>query len=219
MRASGFNDRQYCKDLESYLSAVTGSAILVQRVENRSQRMEKSTLVKRAQTPEPSEPSLKESPESARAKLEARVKSGWELKARRVSSEEEAQTFNKDYQSWDEYNNTLLVSLFTSDASAREYSWFLPMHVRSYQDSDHYRYEQNVEALEKKCHKLESIAARIELYQLAPGVAVSRDAAAGGSPADSGVPSNPISLLETICLRFNLVAPSDSSCSRMQDGA
>ena len=160
-------------------------------------------MVKRNQAPEPPPLALKESHESARAKIRDRIRVGRELKGSHLAysaSESEAASFNKEYQKWDEYNRDLIRSLYTNDTLVTEYNWSVPSFTRSHQETEYSIYQRNLAYLEKKCDKLESLTERIDLVPLAPQV--------GASPASQSLRESlgsALSLLEKICLRFHLV--------------
>src|SRR5207247_4140871 len=118
------------------------------------------------------------------------------------ASQDEAASFNKAFQKWDEYNRDLLVSLYTNGDPVIEYDWSAPI-SRSYQDSVFDIYQQNLAALEKKCDKLESLVERIGLVPLAPQVATSP--ASQSRHEDLDAPATALPLIEKICLRFHLV--------------
>jgi predicted nucleotide-binding protein len=130
-------------------------------------------MVKRSQPPDPPL-SIRETHESARAKLQERIKKAQQLKDRQVQSQEEAQAFNKDYDKWDDYNETLLRSLFTNDVPVTEYVWSVSLGTTYHPDSPLAKHRRNLEAIDKKSDHLESLVERVELIPLAEGVAVQR---------------------------------------------
>src|SRR5690348_9562270 len=117
----------------------------------------------RKQSPEPlANPELTVSREEAKQKIQAQIQKGLELKNPRIQSEEEFKRAQAAYDSWNEYNATLLRRLFTNDALVQDYEGCylggfagLPLLKRV---------EEFNADFDRKIRKLESIKLQLELY-------------------------------------------------------
>lgn len=143
-------------------------------------------MARSAKPPEPPPLALKQPHDVARTRLQERIDKGRQLHGRQVNTGEEAEAFNKEYEKWDDYNGTLLDSLFTNDSLVTEYNWSVSMGLIAYDETMGHKYRRNLEHLSKKIDQLESIFERIELIPLAPGVATSQQArsASPSTPSD-----------------------------------
>lgn len=94
--------------------------------------------------------------------LQERVDKGKQLLLRKLDSEESLAVANDDYSLWDNYNHTLLESLFDTRDLAEEYSQWL--YVSGGPSSLHDRIEDFHKTLSRKLHRLESIIQRLPLY-------------------------------------------------------
>ena len=128
-------------------------------------------MARTAKPPEPPPLALKQPHDVARGRLQERIDKGRQLEGRQVTTGE---AFNKEYEKWDDYNGTLLGSLFTNDSLVTEYNWSVSMGMIAYDETMFHKYRRNLEHLSKKTDQLESIYERIELIPLAPGVTTSQ---------------------------------------------
>ena len=143
-------------------------------------------MPKRSQPPEPPALALKEPHDSAGAKLTARIEKALEVGARQVQNLEDAEAFNKDYIKWDEYNATLLQSLFTNDDPLTQYRWSVSATVVTHDETAYDAYHRNLEFLRGKGDHLESLVERLQLIPLATGVAAAPPPVAAPLPTDRG---------------------------------
>jgi uncharacterized protein (TIGR02391 family) len=93
-----------------------------------------------------------------------------ELSARAVQSAEQAEAFEKDFQKWNDYNEALLTSLFTNDSPKIDYRWSVTAGVIVGEESVYARHRRRLEEIRAKCTELESLAEKLELIPLVPGV-------------------------------------------------
>lgn len=127
--------------------------------------------------PPPGEPNaLRESRADARAKIRSRIEKGEALRALPVNSPELAAQFERDYLKWNDYNEELLRSLFTTNTPRLNYRWAVGGGIRVGGESDSQRYGRRTKEITQRCAALESLAERLEVIALAPGVAGSAPA-------------------------------------------
>jgi len=117
---------------------------------------------------------LNESREAAREKLTGRIAKGRELLKRQVNSQEEATAFNKDYQKWHDYNETLLGALFTTNSLLTNYRWSVPSRVIDHDETAFEQFQALRDALDSRCTFLESILEQLEIIPAPDAPAVDR---------------------------------------------
>lgn len=118
---------------------------------------------------------LNESREAAREKLTARIAKGRELLRRQVNSQEEAIAFNKDYQKWHDYNETLLDTLFTNNSFLTNYRWSVASRVIDHEESVFEEFEAWRNALDSRCTFLESVLEQLEIIPAPQGPAADQN--------------------------------------------
>lgn len=118
-------------------------------------------------------PSLTERHESARAKVGDRIAKGEAIRGRTVQVDGDAYLYNKDLTKWDEYNETLLRSLFTGNEIFDNYRWGTAAPSAPDHESYMAEYRRRVSSLNDKIEFLESLVERIDAMPLASGVAAS----------------------------------------------
>src|SRR6266545_2890440 len=96
-------------------------------------------MVKKTQS-EPKPPlELKQPHDVARSQISERVTKGRELQSVPASgSEETIGTFEAQFRKWNDYNETLLDTLFTNDDEKIKYRWSLPGAVMAVREQSAY---------------------------------------------------------------------------------
>jgi len=120
----------------------------------------------------PPRPELLESRESARAKLEDRIKRGQGLSGIDTGDPGGLNRLEAEYQNWSRYNRTLLGSLFSTDQLQREYSECTPHDVVNSPLTGPQRVRRVRMRAEAQSRCLTSIAERLELYRTASPISL-----------------------------------------------
>src|SRR5690349_19131970 len=114
---------------------------------------------------------LQASPAEARAKLEARLAKGKELQRLPGDTPAAFEVFEAEHRKWNDYNETLLAGLFTTNDEMIKYRWSVSGGgVIVGRPSPYDEYRRRLEGLIGQCNALESLIERIEVIPLAPGV-------------------------------------------------
>jgi predicted nucleotide-binding protein len=118
----------------------------------------------------PSEPAkLKMSVDNANAALTARIQSGEALITDRVGSATDLDQHKAKYRQWDDYNNTLLRKMFTTDEEKEKYDYYYvgPMFLTIGQGRDVSReIQDHLESFKKRVERLKSVRERLPLFDL-----------------------------------------------------
>lgn len=112
---------------------------------------------------------LKETRASAATKIRSRIEKGLKLKEQKIDSDHALESFEKEYQKWNDYNESLLRALFTTDAAVVEYAWSIRTGAVIDQGNPYARYRRRVDAITQYITALESLADRLEVIALAGG--------------------------------------------------
>jgi hypothetical protein len=105
--------------------------------------------------------------EEATQKIADRIKRGEDLKSRAIDTEPQFDEVQKDYWTWDEYNEEMLRRIFTTTKIAEEYS--PPNYLFSVgHDSFQTRIKNLRDDIDTKIRTLTSVIDRLELIPLAP---------------------------------------------------
>jgi predicted nucleotide-binding protein len=94
--------------------------------------------------------------------------------------------FDHEFQKWDDYNNTMLRTMFTNSDEAVKYQYSTSRAEIVGQESIRERYTREVAAIVDYCKALESLSERLELIPLAPGVDHVRPAPKGAAAGVAG---------------------------------
>ncbi len=133
-------------------------------------------------------PALRVPPDEATTQLRRQVERGEALRtAAGPRSEPELETFRSGYYTWLEYTDTLLKRLFTTPQLAEEFSWTPGITVLGHRESVQEQYQRDLEGIQSRLRKLNSIIERLPLFELAPGVTPSAPAPAGLSGSRTNV--------------------------------
>ena len=112
---------------------------------------------------------LLESRDEAKAKLQARIERGLDLKQRKVDTKEAFEALANDYSKWDSFNSELLKRLFSVDELAKEYDYWGAMAISMREPSLGEKIAEVYKDVDKKIHRLDSIIERLELIPLSSG--------------------------------------------------
>lgn len=114
---------------------------------------------------------LREDYPQALAKLERRLNKGRELQKLQVHTAAEYESFDSEHRNWNDYNETLLVSLFTTGDEMTKYRWSVAVGgILLHEESFHEKYTRAFERLVAQCRSLESLIGRLEVIPLSPDV-------------------------------------------------
>jgi len=109
------------------------------------------------------EPALVVSAAQLQASLEEQIASGEQLRIREVSSIADLNALQDDFNTWDEYNSTLLRRSFTTSRPADEYAQIITPVVYG-ETSLSEKYHNKIRNIERRVRKLRSMLAQIPLY-------------------------------------------------------
>ncbi len=117
---------------------------------------------KQISRPEPS--SLQVSRKDAEEKIDARIAKGEELRGEQIQNAPGLEDARQRYYQWDDYNRTLLDTLFTGRTFQNEYS--SPLHiVFGGSGGLHYDINEHKDDIRRKMGRLQSIRDRVELLK------------------------------------------------------
>lgn len=104
--------------------------------------------------------------EDAKARLQARIEKGLELKQRGVDTRDSFEALSYDFSKWDSFNSELLKRLFTTEELAKEYDFWGAMAISMREPSLGEKIAEVYKDVDKKIHRLDSIIERLELVPL-----------------------------------------------------
>ena len=129
---------------------------------------------KNTQQPPPSPLRLMVPTGEARQRLTERIEKGKDLRKLHITSPEQLKQAKNDFYKWSDYNTELLKQLFSDESMASEYSFWGVISVGPgvgfYDEVKGF-----LSDIERKIHRLESIAERLELIPFAENIKASID--------------------------------------------
>lgn len=155
-------------------------------------------MARKPTTPQPPQqpPRLRMPPNEARERLLSRREIGQSLletKTQTIRSEQDFDAARAEFKKWNEYNVELLRRMFDTDEYSKEYDWVgnssIGIIALGGGRDIRQEIEDHIEYFGKKIVALESLAERVDLIDLAPGVEVgSRPTAAIERGAQEATP-------------------------------
>jgi predicted nucleotide-binding protein len=124
--------------------------------------------------------------EEASCKIQERIAAGVELKGRPIRDDQTFRDVQRDYWTWDEYNEELLQQMFTSPKIAEEYRRSFGIVALTRERYLEEKIDSLHQSIDDKIRRLTSVNERLELIPLAPGVGQAPPPSKGSPSVASG---------------------------------